>query len=385
MFVERYRPYYLKDIFGQNRQKNQVGAWLRSGDVPRSILLQGPYSGGKTTMARILARSLLCKEPVDGEACGECTSCKHFDRQNHLGYTEVNAGNDRGIDAMRRIAKQAHQRPAGSKRRVILLDEAHSITKAGWEAVLKPLEEPPAHVVFIIVTTNPEKIPETIRSRCSTIKMSAITVEECSDLLAMVAEDAGLGKMGITKDHLRMLAQATGGRPRNALHGLDQIYALVKAADASAVNDTLVNSYIKEVVESDVEFTAAKLLKDVLGGQPSRVMKRLSSFTEVDDLVSTLRLMSNQALQYIWKPELLDPYYRDIVSDIQILTMKGKEPKERVLKVTKLISQLEFDCMANSVSGDVMVMPVLVEATTICREYLQQQKKKAKEEAQAAA
>ncbi len=377
MFTEKYRPYYLADLVGQVKQRNQVGAWLRSvEDMPRSIMIQGPYTAGKTTIARVMARALLCKEPIDGEACGKCGSCSRFDKGNHIAYHEVNAGSDRGIDAMRRLAKIACMKVLGSKRRVIVLDEAQEITKAAWSAILKPIEEPPSHVIFLIVTTHPEKILDTIRSRCSPLKMSAISTEECTELLTRVSKDVGLGKAGIKKEHLQKVVMATGARPRNALHCLDQVYSLVKD-NKGDVTSALVNSYIKDVVETDVEFTAGNITRDILRGQVGPALRRAQGFFEdADKLLGSIHNLTNMAMMTSISPKLLDPYYAEVLKDLDMLTMKKVSCRQAVVAMNRIVTEAVVECSSKSVPARDIIFLMIAEAGLLCKVYLNKNKPK---------
>ena len=187
MLTEAYRPYHLDDIIGQDKTKRVVGSWLRTGRIPRSILIAGSTSSGKTTSARIIGRAALCAEPKNGTACGECRACKSFDAGNHPDYIEIDAASDRGIDAIRTLTQRVTMLPMFGKKKVVILDEAHQLTPQAWQAMLKTLEEPPLHVVFMILTTNPEKLPQTIIGRCSALKLQAVSVAECPELLVSVA------------------------------------------------------------------------------------------------------------------------------------------------------------------------------------------------------
>jgi len=318
MLTEAYRPYFVDDIIGQPRTKKLVGGWLRQSRIPRTILISGEFSSGKTTFGRILARSALCHAPKDGNACAECKSCVAFDKDNHNDYIEMNAASDRGINDMRELTKKLPIRPLLGKKKVVVLDEAHMITGPGWQAMLKVLEEPPPHVILIVLTTNPEKLPKTIISRCSQIKLSGVTIGECTQLLMEVAKKEGLGKAGLTEAHLQKVAKVTGAHPRNALHALEQIYTMVlDAKDAGqTVDAALINAFIKDVAVADVETTAAAVIRGVLMGKPGGALKRAEdNYAEADQLLTKLTEMMRQAMMYSVSPKLLDPYYKDLFTE----------------------------------------------------------------------
>lgn len=326
MFTEKYRPYFIDDLVGQERAKKTIGAWLRTGRVPRSILISGVTSSGKTTLARILARSVLCLDSKDGVACATCHSCKQFDtnREGHMAYNEMNAASERGINDMRELTKKLAFRPMMSKHKVIVLDEAHMITKPGWQAMLKPLEEPPAHVIIIVLTTEPEKLPDTIRNRCSKIALPGITVDQCTNLLVDVARGAGLGKAGVEKKHLTEIAKAVKAHPRDALHALDQVYTMVLDATAAGqtITDAIINGFVADVAVQDIEKMAAQIVRRVLTGKPGGALAIAGDlFNEADQLLTEATEMMRQAMLLSTSPKLLDPYFKRVFADIPIFDL----------------------------------------------------------------
>lgn len=320
MLTEAYRPYYLADMIGQERHKKVIGAWLRTNRVPRSILIGGPFSCGKTTLARIVARAALCQNPEKGNACASCKACLAFDNKSHPDYLEMNSASDRGIDAMRRLSEKVQMGPLLGKKKIVVLDEAHGITGAGYGALLKPMEEPPKHLIFILVTTNPEKIPRPNVSRCSQIMLQGVSVEECTELLMEVSKKKGLGKAGITTDHLTKVAKATGAHPRNALHALEQVYTMtLDATDAGqSVDAALISSFIQDIAVQDNETLAANIVRGVLEGKPGGALKRAEGTSSADQLLTKVTEMLRQAMMLSTNPKLMDQYYKDVFDGCSI-------------------------------------------------------------------
>lgn len=379
MLSEQYRPYSISDIIGQPQAKRVAGSWLRTGRIPRSILISGEYSAGKTTLARIISRAALCVEPKNGEACGECGSCKSFDDDRHPDYIEMNSASDRGIDAMRMLASKVRMMPTFGKRRVIVMDEAHEVTKSGWGAMLKPLEEPPKHVVFIIVTTNPEKILDTITSRCSRIKLSAIAVEECTEMLEDVAKSKGLGKVGLTKAHLTKIAKVTGSHPRNALHALEQIYTMVLDATEGGqiVDSALINVFIKDVATTDIDTLAAGIVNGVLLGKPGGALKRASdAWSQSDLLLTKVTEMMRQAMLLSTNPKLIDPYFENVFDGCGIFDFTTSsnpvhiEARKAVLEAYAAFTQLRIQTSNHTVPVAEVIGEAIARSALICQEFL---------------
>lgn len=374
MLTEAYRPYTLNDMVGQESAKKVIGAWIRTGRVPRTILITGERSSGKTTSARIIGRSVLCKEPVNGACCGKCASCKAVDSETHPDFIEADAAKERGIDAMRELAQRMAMMPLFGKRKVLVLDECHAITKPAFQALLKTLEEPPAHVVVMLVTTNPELLPPTITSRCSKLQLASVSVEECTELLLKIATEKGLPEKGITEKHLKKISMVTGAHPREALHALDQVYTMVLDADDSgtSVDASLVNSFIAQVAVSDVESAALAITRGILDGKIGGAMKRADDMqSQADFLLTKICVFMQQALRFTVNSKLMDPYYKEHLADLAILGLPGA--RKAVLAACKELKDLRIACSNHSVPvGEVLVVTVASAGMT-CHEFIKSQ------------
>jgi DNA polymerase-3 subunit gamma/tau len=225
-FPTRYRPKLFANVVGQREALAIIEGRLRR-SWPEATLIYGPSAVGKTTVARILGRRLNCGAPNGIEPCLKCESCQE---REHPDITEVNAAADRGIDTIRYLGEQAELAPR-YKARVFVLDECHAITPAGYQAFLKALEEPPPSSKFVLLTTDPEALPRTILSRCVHLRLSPVSVPDISLALTRVAKKL---KIVLTPEDCNAVAEAAGGRVRDALHLLEQALAL-KDADKDSV------------------------------------------------------------------------------------------------------------------------------------------------------
>src|SRR5271168_2712992 len=221
VLARKYRPQKFSDVIGQEHVTRTLQNALEQGRTAHGYIFSGHRGIGKTTVARILAAALNCRsqDHPTPEPCGVCDSCTEIRAGNALDVIEIDAATNRGIDEIRELREAARYRPARDRFKIYILDEAHQITDAAFNALLKTLEEPPDHIVFMLATTQPEDIPQTIRSRCQHFSFRAVKfddiVGQLRDLVTrdkIEADDAGRAR----------LAGAGDGSMRDALSNLDQ-------------------------------------------------------------------------------------------------------------------------------------------------------------------
>src|ERR1035438_7678687 len=224
VLARKYRPQNFSEVIGQEHVTRTLQNALEQGRTAHGYIFSGHRGIGKTTVARILAAALNCRssdKPV-AEPCGVCESCTEIRAGNAVDVIEIDAATNRGIDEIRELREAARYRPARDRFKIYILDEAHQITDAAFNALLKTLEEPPSHVIFMMATTQPEDIPQTIRSRCQHFSYRAMKFEDIMDQLRdIVAKE----KIPADEDALALLAEAGDGSMRDALSILDQAIA----------------------------------------------------------------------------------------------------------------------------------------------------------------
>jgi len=224
VLARKYRPQKFSEVIGQEHVTRTLKNAIEQGRTAHGYIFSGHRGIGKTTVARILAMALNCRssdKPVP-EPCGVCDSCAEIRAGNAVDVIEIDAATNRGIDEIRELREAARYRPARDRFKIYILDEAHQITDAAFNALLKTLEEPPSHVVFMLATTQPEDIPQTIRSRCQHFSFRAVRFEE---IVGQLKDLLGREKIEADEDALALLAEAGDGSMRDALSILDQAIA----------------------------------------------------------------------------------------------------------------------------------------------------------------
>lgn len=244
----RFRPGRFAELRGQEHVVRALQGAVANGRVSHAYLFSGPRGTGKTTTARILAKALNCASPVDGDACGECASCIAITKGSSLDVIELDAASNNGIESIREITSGAWVGTPG-RWKVYIFDEVHQLSKPASAALLKTLEEPPAHVVFVLATTDPHKVLPTIRSRTQHLEFRLITGETLQSLLSDVQQAAGLSADASTLEAAVRLGK---GSARDALSALDQLLATGGAeavtADFSGVVEAIINSDASGVI-----------------------------------------------------------------------------------------------------------------------------------------
>ena len=269
----RYRPDNFADLIGQTQVTDPLRAALKSDRVHHAYLFSGPRGCGKTTSARILARCLNCEKGPTDTPCGECASCKELARggPGSLDVVEIDAASHNGVDDARELRERAVFAPARDRYKIFILDEAHMVTTQGFNALLKIVEEPPAHVKFIFATTEPEKVIGTIRSRTHHYPFRLVPPAELLDYLSSV-----LSAEGYSADDgvLPMVVRASGGSVRDALSLLDQ---LIAGSDAKKIE------YQRSI--NLLGFTHDNLMADVI--EAFAELDAAKAFTAVDRIIQS--------------------------------------------------------------------------------------------------
>ncbi len=220
VLARKYRPQTFGDVVGQAHVTRTLANAIKSGRVGHAYLFSGPRGVGKTTTARLLAKSLNCPNVKDAVPCNECDVCQEIRTGVSLDVIEIDAASNRGIDEIRNLRENVKYAPAGGKYKVYVVDEVHMLTDAAFNALLKTLEEPPPHVKFVLATTAPLKVPETILSRCQRFEFVRIATNDICERLKLIRKEEGFD---VSDEVLMLLSRRANGSLRDAESMLDQL------------------------------------------------------------------------------------------------------------------------------------------------------------------
>lgn len=262
-FYRKYRPAAFTDVVGQGHITKTLENAVKTGKTSHAYLFTGSRGTGKTSCAKILSKAVNCLNPQNGNPCNECEICKGIDSGSILDIIEIDAASNNGVDNIRDLREEANFTPANAKYRVYIIDEVHMLSIGAFNALLKTLEEPPAHVIFILATTEVHKLPSTILSRCQRFDFKRIPPEEIAGRLKEVAEKENLK---LADDGAMLIARIADGAMRDALSLLDRCSSYDGVIDSAAVASSAGlagREYIFELCDCIIQKDAAKALEIV--------------------------------------------------------------------------------------------------------------------------
>src|SRR3954465_8967719 len=277
VLARKYRPQRFADVAGQDHVTRTLVNALTQGRIAHGYIFSGHRGIGKTTIARILAQALNCRTEVGSadrpspEPCGHCDSCDEVRQGTAVDVIEIDAATNRGIDEIRELRDAARYAPARDQHKIYILDEAHQITEAAFNALLKTLEEPPSHVIFMMATTEPENIPQTIRSRCQHFSFHAVRFDDILSQLRMIAEKE---QVQAEDAALALLAEAGDGSMRDALSIMDQ--AIASAPCNEGGKAVLETALIRDLMGAVPNAVFERLLESVAAGLSAALMEQLN-------------------------------------------------------------------------------------------------------------
>ena len=284
VLARKWRPKTFADLVGQEHVVKALRNALEKGRLHHAYLLTGTRGVGKTTIARILAKSLNCEHPKEGEPCGQCQSCRDIDTGRFVDLLEIDAASNTGIDNIREVLENAQYAPTAGKYKVYIIDEVHMLSKSAFNAMLKTLEEPPEHVKFILATTDPYKVPVTVLSRCLQFVLRNMTAQQVADHLAHVLDSE---QIPYETPALALLGRAAAGSMRDALSLLDQAIAMgsgkVAEQDVRQMIGAVDKRYLYELLQSIAGQNGAALMN-----QAREMAERAVGF---DNALSELALL----------------------------------------------------------------------------------------------
>ena len=262
VLARKWRPKTFADLVGQEHVVKALRNALDEGRLHHAYLLTGTRGVGKTTIARILAKSLNCENAVHGEPCGQCESCTQIDSGRYVDLLEIDAASNTGIDNIREVLENAQYAPTAGKYKVYIIDEVHMLSKSAFNAMLKTLEEPPKHVKFILATTDPHKVPITVLSRCLQFVLRNMTTQQVAEHLAHVLDRENVPYQ---PQALQLLGRAAAGSMRDALSLLDQAIAMgsgkVAEQDVRQMIGAVDKQYLFELLEGIINQNGEALLE----------------------------------------------------------------------------------------------------------------------------
>ncbi|MFZ3301680.1 MAG: DNA polymerase III subunit gamma/tau [Microgenomates group bacterium] len=256
----KYRPQIIEDL-DITSVRESLSKIVKSDEIPHALLFAGSKGTGKTSTARILAKIINCTERKDDEPCNKCDSCISVTNGTNMDVIEMDAASNRGIDDVRVLRDAVKLAPSSLKAKVYIIDEAHMLTTEASNALLKTLEEPPSHVYFILATTNPEKLIDTIRSRTTLVQFTKATVEEVKRSLQRIVKSE---KLSIKEDSLEMIIKIAKGSFRDAVKLLEQYSKDEKFLDNQNIFD--IEKFAKLVLAKDADNALLELTTAIKSG-----------------------------------------------------------------------------------------------------------------------
>jgi DNA polymerase-3 subunit gamma/tau len=302
VLARKYRPQRFADVVGQDHVTVTLTNALLQNRIAHGYIFSGHRGIGKTTIARILAMSLNCRNPIGSparptaEPCEVCESCTEIKAGNAVDVIEIDAATNRGIDEIRELRDAARYAPARDRYKIYILDEAHQITDAAFNALLKTLEEPPDHIVFMMATTQPEDIPQTVRSRCQHFSFHAVKLV---DILGQLRSIAAAEEVIADESALSLLAEAGDGSMRDALSIMDQAIAsapIEPSADGTPGHARLDAAQIRELMGTVPNAVFERILEAVNANNSAEVMTAANQLLDAGNSAAQL---ARQSVRYL--------------------------------------------------------------------------------------
>lgn len=335
VYYRKWRPRNFKQLIGQEHVARTIRQAISQDKIAHAYLLSGPRGTGKTTTARILSKAINCSQIQDGEPCNECNHCSAANEGRFMDLIELDAASNRGIDDIRSIREKVNLAPAEGKYKSYIIDEAHMLTSDASNAFLKTLEEPPPHTIFILCTTDPQKLLPTVLSRCQRFAFKRLSLDEMIRRLTMICKEEGLT---VEEAALRTLARVANGSLRDAENLLEQVVVSYgPQASASETNEMLGNT-------ASVHQIALETVQNTLQGKTSAAISAINrGMLEGVDL----RHLHHQVIEITRSVLLLKCGSRDAL-DLPSETIKyldplaSKVPIQRVVDALKLIGEINL-------------------------------------------
>jgi len=385
VLARRWRPQCFADLVGQDVVVRTLKNALSSNSLAHAYLLTGIRGVGKTTIARLMAMSVNCANQVDGEPCGKCDACTAIAQGSHLDVLEMDAASHTGVDDIREILDGVRYPPVSLSYKVYIIDEAHMLSKSAFNALLKTLEEPPVQVLFILATTESEKLPVTVRSRCQRFDLRRLAVQEIANYLTHVLNTE---KVSVEAEALLTIARAADGSVRDALSLTERVLAYanenIKAADVrqalGMIGPEIVQSLADAIAAGDAAAAVWVMRQAVMQGSAPRAL--LLSLSELWHQLACMRvdeslitdvpseqsqLWLQQAVKY-WSSQGLDMRYQVLIHGLRDLGLMDEQRGAemiamRLCHLSALVDGHVSPVIAPTPKTDVTVEKVEVQAS----------------------
>ncbi|MDD3268950.1 MAG: DNA polymerase III subunit gamma/tau [Syntrophomonadaceae bacterium] len=326
-----WRPQRFIEVVGQEKTVIALRNAVKEGRLSHAYLFSGPRGTGKTSIAKIIAKAVNCINMEQGEPCNHCSSCNDINNGNFMDVIEIDAASNRGIDEIRDLREKVRVLPAQGKHKVYIIDEVHMLTTEAFNALLKTLEEPPESVIFILATTELQKIPATIRSRCQSYNFRRLSTGE---IIARLEEVASSDGINLDQDALYIIARRANGGLRDALSTLDQVYSYkgseVSKEDVLDVLGLVDDLFLAKLVDAAINRDTGVVI-DMLG-------KALSQGKEAQQLAREASLYLRDLLLYLVIGEQAEWSVVSGESQPWLEKQKAKIDKNQILKALKILT-----------------------------------------------
>ena len=319
----KYRPKTLEEICGQKTIVRILKNTIKNDQINHAYLFTGPRGTGKTSIAKILAKIVNCENLENLEPCGKCANCTQTSNSDII---EIDAASNNGVDEIRELRNKVNLVPSYGKYKIYIIDEVHMLTVGAFNALLKTLEEPPAHVIFILATTDPQKIPETILSRCQRFDFKKITNEEIVENLERISKKE---KIDIEKDALYEIARLSDGGMRDSIGMLDQVKSYtdekITVEDIHDINGTITEKDLEDLEEAIIEQKLEKILE-----KTDLYNEKGKNFTKlIEEMINFIR----NIILYKKIPKYLEKIHKNV---------ENLEKISKKIEINELLRQIEI-------------------------------------------
>lgn len=320
----KYRPMTFDDVVGQDSIVTTLRNSIINKTFSHAYMFFGPRGTGKTTISKIFARSINCEEPIDGCTCGKCLKCLHSFEKECVDIIEIDAASNNGVDEIRELKNKISLVPAELKYKVYIIDEVHMLSIGAFNALLKTLEEPPEHAIFILATTEPQKVPETIISRCQCFSFKRISENAIVDRMKFITENENIS---IEADVLHDIAKFSDGGMRDALGLLDKL-----------------SSYTDKKITSD---SFAELNGTITKGDLEKFVDNIFS-NNIGEILTYIVDINNSGKNLIQVIIQLLDYLQDTLFSYYVNNVELKYPVDKIISLANVINDKLFDIKKSS-------------------------------------